>query len=240
MESVTEGLVVHVDSDAVKNEALAWPDRARAVTIADDASYTRAAELLKGIKALRGRIADTFDSHIKRAFESHKALVREKAEAEAPLTEAEAIVKRSLVTYQQEQDRKAREEARRLEEAARQQEETRRLEEAAAIERVAAETGDEAMRATAHEVLEAPVAAVVVRPAPATPKIAGISYRDTYSARVVNVSKLIAFVARNPQFANLLTPNQTALNQLARAQKAMLQIDGVEVVTERVAAAGSR
>ena len=42
------------------------------------------------------------------------------------------------------------------------------------------------------------------------------------------------------RFANLLTPNTTALNNLARAQKEMLQIDGVEVVKTRVAAAGGR
>lgn len=228
------------NSSEMRAEALTWPERARAAQITCDDEYERAASLLKGIKALRQRIADTFNPHIDRAHKAHKALVQEKATAEAPLTEAESILKRTLVTYQQEQDRKAREEARRLEDEARRAEETRRLEEAAAIERVAADTGDESMRAMAHEVLDAPVAPVAVRPAPATPKVAGISYRDTYSARVVSPAKLIAFVARHPQFANLLVPNQTALNQLARAQKEMLQIDGVEVVKERVAAAGSR
>jgi len=210
-----------------------------ALRVPDD-EYERAASLLKGIKALRQRIADTFNPHIDRAHKAHKALVQEKATAEAPLTEAEAIVKRSLVTYQTEQDRKAREEARRIEEENRRAEETRRLEEAAALERVASDTGDESMRATAYEVMDAPIAVTAAPVQRATPKVAGISYRDTYSARVTNPAKLIAFVARNPQFANLLTPNQTALNQLARAQKEMLQIDGVEVVKERVAAAGSR
>lgn len=242
MESaVDRSLSLVVDnSDAVRNEALAWPDRARAVVIKDDASYTGAAELLKGIKALRQRIADTFDPHIKRAHEAHKGLVKEKATAEAPLTEAESIVKRSLVAYQAEQDRLRREEARKLEEAARREEETRRLDEAAALERVAEDTGDESMRAMAHEVMDAPMAVAAAPVQPATPKVAGISYRDTYSARVVSLPRLIAFVAKNPQFANLLVPNTTALNQLARAQKEMLQVDGIEVVKERVAAAGSR
>src|SRR5690606_14674102 len=124
--------------------------------ITDDASYTAAAELLKGIKALRGKIAETFDPHIKRAHEAHKALVKDKATAEAPLTEAEGVLKKTLVAYQQEQEAIQRAEARRLEEEARKAEEARRLEEAAAIERIAAETGDESMRATAHEVLDAP------------------------------------------------------------------------------------
>lgn len=242
MESVVDrSLSLVVDnSDVVRSEALTWPERARAVVIKDDASYTGAAELLKGIKALRVRIAETFDPHIRRAHEAHKALVKQKADTEAPLTEAESIVKRSLVAYQSEQDRLKREEARKREEDARRQEETRRLEEAAALERVAADTDDDAMRALAHEVLEAPMPIVAAPVERATPKVAGISYRDTYSARVVSVPRLIAFVAKHPQFANLLVPNTTALNQLARAQKEMLQIDGVEVVKERVAAAGSR
>ncbi|MDQ3171339.1 MAG: hypothetical protein M3Q55_14485 [Acidobacteriota bacterium] len=237
---VSDAEIHLVSANQVRSEALTWPERARAVVIRDDASYTGAAELLKGIKALRGRIAETFDPHIKRAHEAHKALVRDKTETEAPLTEAEGVLKQTLVTYQQEQEAIRRAEARRLEDAARQAEETRRLEEAAALERVAADTGDESMRATAHEVLDAPMPTMAVPVARATPKVAGISYRETYSGRVVSVPKLIAFVGRNPQFSNLLTPNMTAINQLARAHKDMLQIDGIEVVKERIAAASGR
>jgi hypothetical protein len=242
MASVAESAlpVVVADSAAVRTEALSWPERARAVAIADDDSYNAAADLLKGIKALRGKIAETFDPHIKRAHDAHKALVKEKADTEAPLTEAEGILKRTLVSYQQTQERIRIEEARRLEEEARKAEETRQLEQAAALERQASDTGDESMRAIAHEVLEAPVAVAAVPVQRATPRVAGISYRDQYTARVASTTKLIAFVAKHPEYSNLLTPNMTALNQLARAQKEMLQIDGVEVVKERIAAAGSR
>lgn len=242
MVSATESpLSLVVDnSDQVRTEAMAWPDRARAVVIVDDVSYVRAAELTKAIKALRGRIADTFDPHIKMAHDAHKALVRAKADAEAPLTEAEGVLKRTLVAYQEEQEVIRRAEARRLEEEARRAEESRRLDEAAALERMAAETGDESMRATAHEVLDAPVPTIAVPVERATPKVAGISYRDTYAARVTSLPRLIQFVAKNPQFSHLLTPNATAINQLARAQKEMLQIDGLEVVKTKVAAAGGR
>jgi hypothetical protein len=240
MASAAEISLVVDNSEQVRSEALAWPERARAVVVRDDASYTAAAELLKAIKALRTRIAEKFDPHIRRAHEAHKALVRDKAETEAPLTEAEGVLKSTLVTYQQEQEAIRRAEARRLEEEARKAEETRRLEEAAALERVAADTGDESMRATAHEVLDAPIPTIAVPVARATPKVAGISYRETFSGRVVSLPKLIAFVSRNPQFSNLLTPNMTAINQLARAQKEMLAVDGVELVKERVAAASGR
>ena len=93
------------NSEAVKSEALAWPDRARALRITDEASYVEGGELLKAIKALRNKIAQTFDDHIKRAFELHRALVGEKKAAEAPLTQAEGIIKHGLIAYTEEQER---------------------------------------------------------------------------------------------------------------------------------------
>ena len=225
--------------DVVRAEALTWPEQARALAIVDAPSYNGAAGLLKAIKALRAKIAETFQPHVKRAHEAHTALVKEQADAEAPLTEAELIIKRGLVTYDQEQERLRQIEQRRLEDIARKSEEARRLEEAAAMEKEAAATGDTALRAEAEALIAEPVYVAPIQVEKATPAVKGISYRTTYSARVTNKRLLIQFVADNPQFENLLDANMVALNGQARSLKLAMQIPGVVVDEKRDIAAGS-
>ncbi len=222
-----------VESGAVVERALAFPDQARALRIADARTYEGACEFLKVVKALRTEIAETFEPHIKRAHESHKALLKEKQDAEAPLAEAERIAKSALVTYDQQQEHVRREEQRRLQAELRRQEEDRRLSEAVAAE----EAGD---TQAADELIEEPVFVPTVAVAPSTPKVSGISYRETWSANVVSLPQLVKFVAANPQFAGLLSANLPALNAQARSLKAQMQIPGVEAVCTRDVAAGRR
>jgi hypothetical protein len=221
-------------------EALTWPDKAASLAVNDAPTYTIAGEFLKGIKALRARIADTFDPHITRAFQAHKALVKEKADAEAPLQVAERAIKDKLVAFDKEQERLRLAEQRRLEEAARQAEETRRLAEASAMEAEALANGDMALQAEAEALIAAPVETPVVFIEKATPKVAGLAYRLTYSAEVVNLAALVGYVAAHPESANLLLPNTVALNQMARAMKTALRLPGVKVIEKRDIAAGSR
>lgn len=226
-------LALVVDSGAVVEKALAYPQQARALTITDASSYQAACDFLKGIKALRTEIADTFEPHIKRAHEAHKALLKEKNDAEAPLAEAERIAKAALVVYDQAQERLRREEQARLQAELRRQEEERRLAEAVALEAA----GEQA---EAEELIAAPVDVPIVAVAPATPKVSGITYRETWSAEVTDLGALVAYVAKYPQFAGLLSANMPALNAQARSLKGQMQIPGVKAVCTRDVAAGRR
>ena len=224
-------LVVDNAADAMKAEALTWPERAAAVVITDPASYEAGGGLLKAIKALRNRIAETFDPHIKRAHEAHKLLVKEKADAEAPLTQAESTIKRALVAYTEAEEKRRREEERRLQEEARKAEEARRLEEAAALESYALEHGDAGMLETAQEIVAAPVVAPVVVLQSERPKVAGLSYRDVWKFRVVNA----ALVPRE-----YMAVDETKIGAVVRAMKGTVTIPGVEVYCEKVASASGR
>ena len=221
-------------------EALTWPEKAGGLAVTDSPTYTIAGEFLKGIKALRARIAETFDPHIARAFQAHRALVKEKADAEAPLQVAERAIKDKLVTYDQAQEQIRLAEQRRLQEAARKAEETRRLAEAAAMEAEALANGDTALQAEAEALIAAPVETPAIIIEKSTPKVAGISYRVTYAAEVVSLPALIGYVATHPDQINLLLANTVALNQMARAMKMALHIPGVKVIEKRDIAAGSR
>lgn len=235
-------LTLVVDNGAaVRDEAASWPARARELQVVDDAACIRASEMLKGIKALRQTIADTFDPHIKRAFDAHRALVREKQDAEAPLAEAEAILKRALVAYDDEQERLRRERERELQAQARRDEEARRLNEAAALELEAKATDDVSLLYEAEELITAPIETPVVSVPKATPRVAGVTYRETWKAHPdVDVKALAAAVASGAAPVTLLMANLPALNQIARATKGTQPIPGVRFFAERGVAAGTR
>ena len=226
-------LALVVDNGSMVEKALTYPDQARALRIADAGTYQGACDFLKGIKALRTEIADTFGPHITRAHEAHKALLKEKSDAEAPLAEAERITKAALVTYDAAQEQIRRAEAARLQEQLRQQEHERRLAEAVELE----QAGESA---EAEALIEAPITVPTVAVAPSTPKVSGIAYRETWSANVTDLGALVKHVAAHPQFAGLLLANMPALNAQARSLKAQMQIPGVEAVCTRDVAAGRR
>jgi hypothetical protein len=79
--------------------ALSIPDAAKKLAITDDISLSIGNELLLSIKDLRKQIADTFDPIIRKAHEAHKAAVGAKKDAEAPLVQAEGIVKPAISGY---------------------------------------------------------------------------------------------------------------------------------------------
>ena len=239
---MTPELAVVVDNSAsVKEEALTWPQRAQRLEIVDNATYTEAAEMLKGIKALRGRVREIFGSIKAKAHEAWKESVAKEREVEAPLEEAERICKRGMVAYDEEQERKRRDEQRRLAEEQRQRDEVQRLEDAAALEREAIATGDASAQAEAERLIEEPPPmAAPVTVAKATPKVEGISYRTTYGAELVSLKALVAAAVEDDRWLSLLQFNQTAANGLARSLKAQLKVPGIRLVSNRVAAARGR
>jgi selenocysteine-specific translation elongation factor len=61
-------------------------------------------------------------------------------------------------------------------------------------------------------------------------KLAGANEATTYSAEVTDLAALIAYVAANPMFVNLLQANGPALNSQARALKEAYAIPGTKLV----------
>lgn len=162
----------------VEQKALSVPARARSIEIKDNESFIRAGELLKAIKDIRREIDETFDPIVSKAHAVHKEAVAQKKKAEAPLVEAEAIIKPKLSSYMDEQERIRVAEERRLQEEARKQEEAARLAEAVHLEQM----GEP--EEVVQSVLEEPIAPPVIVLPKATPKVEGISSRKTWKYRV--------------------------------------------------------
>jgi len=209
----------------VTDQALSWPDRARGLKITDQPSLERAAEELLAIKGLRDQVEQTFGPIVRKAYETHREAVAQRKKVDAPLDEAEQILKHEIALYQIEQARLRREEQARID-AERERIAAEELERE--IERAEAEGASKVEVAAIIQRGPQPQAPVVVRPVPTTAP--GISMRETWSAEVTDLAALVRFVAANPQYINLVAPNMTALNGLARSMKGAMKFPGVRVV----------
>ena len=218
----------------LETKALAWPDLARQLVITDDPSFSSAGSMLTGIKDLRKEMDTTFDPIISKALDAHREAIKQKKRHEAPLVEAEMIIKRGLSLYRESQEVKRMAERLFLEAAARKREEERILAEAEEAEA----DGD---ATAAEEIISQPVAPPPVHMAPATPKTQGISFRETWQFQVVSITELVRHVAAHPEDSNLLMANTTAIRSLVTSRKDLSNIPGVKVWKEsNVAAAGRR
>lgn len=148
------------------------------------------------------------------------------------LEQAEALLKRAMGAYDQEQERRRREEQARLEAEARKERErleaqARKAEEKGQLEKA------EALRESATSII-----APLVSPVAKAPKVSGIATRGLWKARVTDKAALVRhIVAERPDLLTLIEIDSSALGALARSQKSALSLPGVEVYEEKVLAA---
>ena len=210
----------------LEKKALTWPETARAIKIVDQDTYSHAAMLLVDIASLEKEIVDHHKPIKAAAFAAHKAATAAEKRLLDPLTEAKQIVKRAVGTWEDEQERIRREIERRAQEEARRQEEEMRL--ALAVQ--AEEAG--ATEETVAEIVEAPLS----MPAPVVPmtfdRTKGVTTSKRWSAQLMNLKQLCRAVADGTVSTELVQPNMTALNAMARAMKSTMNIPGVRAVTE--------
>jgi len=140
------------------------------------------------------------------------------------LSEAEAIIKRLMIGYTAEQDRLGRIEQLRLQKIADAEAEKERKKLEARIERAEAsgkiEKAEElALQKEMVEAVSVPIIASNVE----TPK--GISYRDDYSAEIIDFKLM-------PDEYKL--PNMSALDKIAQATKGAIQIPGVKINVKKI------
>jgi hypothetical protein len=221
-----------VAADDLGAKSKTWPDVARALAVVDAETFAEAGTLLVAMKTLRAQIDETFAPMQKRAYAAHQEVCAQRRKVEAPLTEAEGLLKASMARWRDEEERRQREEQRRLEAEARAREEARRLDEATALE--SAGFHEEAERVLDEEPVlpETPPAQRVA------PKVAGVAMREKWTGVVVSKSELVAAAAAgDKQAMALLVVDQAALNRLAAALRDSLCIPGVGVRREHVVAA---
>lgn len=191
--------------------------------------YVGCASHLKLVKAYQKRVTEFFSPHKARALAAHRGLCDEERNALERANADEVSCKAVMVQWDNEQERLRKLEEARLAEAARQQQERDQLELAAELESEAHRTGDFDLLQEATAVLELPVSTPTIFVQKATPKVAGISYREVWKFRVTDPAKV-------PR--EYLSVDEVKIGGVVRALKNAAQIPGVEVYREKTAAAG--
>lgn len=219
-------------------EVHALPERARQIKIHTSADYQAAAEFLKSIKALRAKIDATFDPIIQHAHNTHKEAIGQKKLAEAPLIEAEGLVKGVVVVYLREQERLRLVEENRIRQE--NEDKIRKQSEEENFKRAQELTAQGDLDGAA-QALDAPVEipTVPVRVESSVPKVSGISLKTRYVVAEVQLMKLIQAVAVGNAPVEALKANDVFLNQQATAFKRVGELfPGVTVKTEDGVSAG--
>jgi len=236
----------------LQTQALTWPERAQAIAVRDQQTYDQAADMLKGVAELAKQIKDHYGPLKTAAHQAHRKICDAEKEILSPVEGADRILRNSIAAFDQEQERiriaaerRAREEAMRMErerlaEEARYREEQRKRDEE---ERLATATEAESFGASEGEIDHLLGGEVIAEewtppPQPIIPavqtyqKASGISTRETWSAEVTNIRLLAKAVAEGTAAPNLIAPNTTALNGLARSLKGAMSIPGVRAVRD--------
>lgn len=234
-------LSVVPSKESLESDSRSWAAKVRGLQIVDRESCLNASHLLRSVKTLRAQVQAWFAPHIEAAMETkrkaeaaRKALADERDHMEAPLVDAEDVLKRALLAFEAQEEATRLAEERRLQAEAQRQAEAVTLAAAAAMELEAAKTGDVEMLAEAADILEQPIEAPVVVVQKMVPKVQGVTYRDNWKAHpAVDVRKLAAAVAAGTVPVTFLTVNLTAINQFARATHGAQPVPGVRFFNDR-------
>jgi len=205
-------------------------DAANALVIKTQDQSNKAKEDLKEIKVRQKAFDAKFDPSVKAAHKAWKSAKELYNFFIDPFLEAEKIVKRKVVVFDDEQDR-IREDKAREAEAKRQAAERKRQEEldrqAAAAEEKGQTERAEALREKKEEYVEPPVP--VPPPAPTTK---GTHIRKTWKGQVIDMKSLCKAIGEDKASPNMVQANQPAINAHAKANKETWAIPGIRFFEE--------
>jgi hypothetical protein len=200
-------------------------EEARGIVVQTKEQHAAALEIIKRCGQTEKQVLGLFAKPKGDSHTAWKSIVAAEKSLLAPLREAKRLAGDKCSEFEREQERIRLEEQRLLEEAARKAEEERVLAEAAAAQ----DAGDyELAEQIVSEDIEVPVVKVEAK----TAHVDGVSSRTLWSAEVTDKVALLEFVLANRQFANLIEPNTSALNALARSLKAEFKIPGVRAISK--------
>jgi hypothetical protein len=219
---------------------------AKEIVVKTAPEYRAAGEILKRVKAAQKKLADKKDALVRPINQGLKAIRELFRGPEDELAQAEGLVKRQMLAFDDEQERLRREAQRKLDEKARAEQERKnaQAQKAAADAEAARASGDvgkaERLQERSHALSDqaaAVVAPVVQRDSPRVP---GVVPRETWSAVVTDLPALVKAIAEEKVPITAVLANMPFLNNQARALKRELRYPGVTAVVDKGIAAGSK
>jgi hypothetical protein len=221
--------------ETIKQEALTIVEQAKIIKITDQTSYDAACSLLlEQIKPFRKRWSDYWQTVKIPAYQAYRAILDKFNEGDGPLELAERQVKSEISKWDSEQERVRQELQRKAEEEARAREEEERL--------IAATLAEEAgaSETEVNAIVEAPMLAVAPPVAPTYQRASGVSTRENWKAKVIDIKKLCLAIGKGQIPSNYVLANESALNARAKADRATLNIPGVAAFNDPVVSGRSR
>ena len=219
------------DPTPIQHEANALVAAAQDIVVYDEPSYATAGEFLRRTKTMAKRIEEYFEPTVKAAHQAHKAAVAARDGILKYPSQAEKIVKDKMGSWSMAERERRERERREAEERARLEAEERQLQEAIALEQAG-------QKEAAVAVVERPVEVIAPIPEPRA-KVAGVSEREIWSAKVLDMLTLVKAVAAGDAPLTLLMVNETTLNSLARSLKSQFRVPGCQVTSRIETAARS-
>lgn len=213
-----------VPIDVLAESAQSWPELAKGFHVLAQEDAEHVSQLLGDIKALRRQIASSTDPVIQAAHAAHKAAVKQKTDLEAPLVEAETILKGKVGSFAAEQQRRAREAAALAESIAREAREKAEREARALEEQGEPELAD-AVREESAVIAAPPILAQPI-------KVAGLSLGETWTFEVTDLKSLVGACARGAAPLAFVQPNEVAIGQMARAVKDSQTYPGIRIFSK--------
>lgn len=212
------------DSNALKTATEGLVDGAKAVQITSRQTRQEAADFERELLRREKVIVEHYKP-IKQSVDAHKRVILDQErEFLAPIQEAKKILKDKELAWDNEQNRIAEKEAKRIEAEVKRQAEDVRIARAEELQKLG-------QKEAADAVLSAPVVVAPIKPV--FEKTTGQSIREAWTAEVVDLPSLIAFVAANPSYGNLLQPDLKELKGLARSMKEKFSIPGARAWSEK-------
>lgn len=201
--------------DELKANVPSLVETARALVVKDDKTNQQAADYINTIRTMRKQVKETFAASVEQAKVAYDTIRKLRDSFDTPLGETELALRNRMSSYISAENARREAEAEAIRKA--QEKEIKKL------EKKAEKTG---------------TAFVPPPPAPVMPakvQVAGMGSRTNYKARVVDMMALVKAVAAGKEKLELLLPNESALNALAKIQaKTGPLMAGVEVYGETV------
>ena len=204
-----------------ETEVVGFPEQAKLIIVHDSQTLEQANEFYNVVKAMMKEIKGFFKPLKIKAKEAHQGLVDKERELLDPLEQAANITKPQISSYLDELDRLRREADEKVREEERKRERLKEEKLKAAI--AAQSSGDlEKVEEIINE--EIPAAKPFI-PVPSSPKLEGMSIREIWKYRVINI-KLVPLP--------YLMINSVKVGSLVRATKGKVRIPGIETYSEKV------
>lgn len=201
----------------------------KSITVTNDEQKSNTLELLKKIKGVANGLEAERTAQKKPILEAGREIDGAyKAEIDK-LAKAESVLKQSVLSYDQEQRRKAQELQRKLQAAAEEKARKEREKLAAQAEKAAAAGKIEKAEALQEKAEEVQVFVPIVQAVET--KVTGVSTRKAWKYRIIDVNKL-------PR--EYMIPNEAMLAALARSTQGNIPVPGVEFYAEDILAVNSR